>query len=80
MQIYAKCYANLCKFMQTYANLCKAKNVLSHEMTSERPYVLLALARVDRGAGCDDATETGSRSNGGIQPTGCDDVWSGFIP
>ncbi len=57
-------FANLCKFMQIYANLCKQKMCSVTKMTSEIPYLQLALARIDRGAGCDDATETGSRSNG----------------
>jgi hypothetical protein len=82
MQYYAKLCKMLCKVMQIYANLCKfmQSKKCAESMTSEIPYVRLALARVDRGAGCDDATETGSRSNGGIRPTGCDNVWSGFIP
>ncbi len=48
-------YANLCKFMQIYA----MQNVLSSKNEEKIPYLRFVQARVDRGAGHNDATETG---------------------
>ncbi len=76
-------YATFYNITQQYATLCNImldKNALSTKQEGKLPHHCLLLDRVDRGAGCDDATETSSMTKVGTRTTGCDKDFFPGIP